>query len=169
MGVELTIVGTGPTGSFIAVLNPGLSSLFQKLFCRYNTLGEESELFRFSAYSGIDLSPLMEMDQESEDATSADLYRYSEYAVQVEPLPKKSTLNHNLTAALDCISRIADYLQKTPSPLTPFIENLSAEMQQYFSGDLKSEQSFVSDLGNLHQTLIQIQASGATSVYFVYQ
>jgi hypothetical protein len=42
-------------------------------------------------------------------------------------------------------------------------------MLAYFSGDLKSSNSFVADLGNLHQSLIRLQASGATTVYFVYQ
>jgi hypothetical protein len=169
MGVELTVVGIGSTGNVVGVLNPGLSFLFQKLLCRHNAMGEESEMHVFSSHTGISISALMEMDSESEDVTSVDLHRYSEYSVNDEQVVQKATLSNNLSPALVCISAIADYLENTPLPKDAFAHTLSPEMLAYFSGDLKSSNSFVADLGNLHQSLIRLQASGATTVYFVYQ
>jgi hypothetical protein len=158
-----------------------LSRTFCNLMCKKDAVGGEPELDQIGRITGIDITPLYEMEQYWDDESIEQHLSFAETDREKEAILKRITAARTkLEANIDVVNAIVTDLITKLSEIPNLPELLndngfdSLNNNYYFSdfsldkGDGYIDNNFGQDLRNFQRFLEYAKSKGSTGVHFSY-
>lgn len=158
-----------------------LSRTFCNFICRHNVIDHTAELDQIGALTGIDISPLYEMESYWEDEDLENALEFADDESDMENIQKKadddnrkvegnihrvSDLINNLIAHLGSINNVNKHL--IPTEFDTLNNNFYFSDFNTDKGDGYIGNNFGQDLRNFQRFLVHSIECGANTVWFRY-
>jgi hypothetical protein len=158
-----------------------LSRTFCNFICRRNVVGHEPELDQIGIITGVDISPIYEMEEYPDDEYMYDSLDFTESEEEQQNTLKKweegkAEFQDNLDKVLNTINNLIDNLNSIDNLLTLLLstDDDTLNNKNYFAdfkidkGDNYVSNNFGQDLRNFKRYLEFSKRHGATTVWFNY-